>query len=263
MQELLKQYAEVLGRLRRSDFPALDDKYSGVFLPVAFDEYAAADFKVMHVGRETAGWNTRTGKNTLERIFAANETGRTNCIVDEAILRYKQHLDLRPDGTVQTTSRSRFKQYFFRLAKELSLPPKSIIYANLFAWDYAGQSPLTRPADELAAVSAVSLELLALQIKFFQPHAIVFSTGHAGIDDMIKTLFRQHFNGHQTVSVDPRKLWEFKVGDMACFRIAHPRASWGHGAYRTKVIERLLELRSNAVPSAQPAEAGCLPVQPA
>ncbi|GGY69087.1 hypothetical protein [Pseudoduganella albidiflava] len=244
MQELLEQYQQVLSRMDRSRFPLADDKYSGVFLPVAFDEYRAADFRIMHVGRETSGWNTANSKNTLGRIFSANETGTTAAIVEEAVIRYEKHLDIRPDGTVATTSKSRFKQYYFRLAKEMSLPPKSIIYANLFAWDYAGKSPLTSPAEELAAVSTVSLELLALQVKFFKPHAIVFSTGYAGIDGMLKNMFSQHFNGHETVSVDPRKLWEFTVDDITCFRIAHPRASWGHGEYRTKVIERLHQLRS-------------------
>jgi hypothetical protein len=244
LQDLSNQYSQVLGRLRRSDFPDMDDRYSGVFLPFAFDEYRTADFRVMHVGRETSGWNTETGKNTLARIFTANETRTTADIVKEAESRYRQHLDIKPDGTVKTTSRSRFKQYFFRLARELALPPKSIIYANLFAWDYAGRSPLERPADELTAISAVSLELLALQIKFFEPHAIVFSTGYAGIDGMIKTLFNQHFAGHRTVMAKRHKLWEFEVNDMACFRIAHPRAAQGHGEYRTEVINRLKEIRS-------------------
>jgi hypothetical protein len=259
LQDLSNQYSQVLGRLRRNDFPAMDDRYSGVFLAFAFDEYQAADFRVMHVGRETAGWNTKTGKNTLARIFTANETGTTANIVKEAESRYRQHLDIKPDGTVKTTSRSRFKQYFFRLSKELALPPKSIIYANLFAWDYAGKSPLERPANELAAISAVSLELLALQIKFFEPHAIVFSTGYAGVDGMIKTLFNQHFAGHRTVMAKRHKLWQFEVNNMACFRIAHPRASRGHGEYRTEVINRLKEIRSGRTHSQSSAYLGINP----
>ncbi len=230
--------------MNRESFPLEDDRYSGVFLPVAFGDYWTSDFRVMHVGRETAGWNTRTGRNRLERIFAANQAGDTRHIVEEAVTRYRQHLPIQPDGKVTMTTRSRFKQYYFRLAKELGVTPTSLIYANVFAWDYAGKSPLDRPAQELAPVSAVSLELLATQIRFFKPDAIVFSTGRHGIDHRLKQLFETYFDGYQTVSREPGKMWEFRAGQITCFRIAHPRALRGHQQYRTDVIQRLKDIRA-------------------
>lgn len=242
---LLDQYAQVLGRMSREGFALENDRYSGVFLPVAFDDYWTNDFRVMHVGRETAGWNTRTGLNKLDRIFAANLAGTTRHIVDEAVARYRKHLQIRPDGKVITTTRSRFKQYYFRIAKELDLAPTSLIYGNLFAWDYAGKSPLERPPTELAAVSAFSLELLATQIRFFAPDAIVFSTGRTGIDSLLKHLFENYFNGYQTIRKEPGKMWEFQVGKTTCFRIAHPRALRGHQQYRSDVIQRLKKIRAS------------------
>ncbi len=244
LHELLDQYAGILGQMTREEFSVRDDRYSGVFLPVAFDDYWSGDFKVMHVGRETAGWNTKTRRNTLERIFAANHGGNARHIVDEAVKRYRDHLPLDQGGKLKTTSRSRFKQYYFRMAKELGITPTSLVYGNLFAWDYDGKSPLTRPQTELDAIAATSLKLLATQIKFFNPDAIVFSTGRDGIDGYIKQLFSEHFDGHKTIKTEPGKMWEFQVGKVTCFRIAHPRALRGHQQYRSNVIQRLKEIRA-------------------
>jgi len=229
--------------MNRERFALGEDRYSGVFLPVAFGDYWTSNFRVMHVGRETAGWNTKTGRNKLERIFAANQAGDTRRIVDEAVVRYRQHLQIQPDGKVTTTTRSRFKQYYFRIAKELGMTPTSLIYANLFAWDYANKSPLDRPVNELARISDFSLELLAMQIRFFKPDAIVFSTGRHDIDHRLKHLFEKHFCGYQTVNREPGKMWEFQAGEISCFRIAHPRALRGHQQYRTDVIQRLKAIR--------------------
>ena len=240
MEKLLDQYEFVIKRLERTNFQISDDKYSGAFLPIAFDEYWEAKVKVLHVGRETAGWNTDNNKNTLNRIFEANESGSTRSIVDEAVDRYKKHLEINLDGKIKTKTNSRFKQYFFKIAKDLSISPKSLIYANLFAWDYDKKSPLARPKKEIDAVASVSKELLAIQIRHFKPDFIIFSTGFDGIDPIIKELFATHFDGWKnTVPVMPRKIWEFKAGGATCFRIAHPRATWGHSEYREMVIQRI------------------------
>src|SRR5690606_38526554 len=125
-------------------------KYSGVFLSVPFEEYWGSHPKVMLVGRETAGWNTKNGKNTIRRVIKASEHGATRGIVTEAVERYFNHLELSASGRVVTKARSRFKQYYFRLARELNLDPKALVYANLFAWDYDGRSPIERPDGELS-----------------------------------------------------------------------------------------------------------------
>ena len=55
MDALFNDYATILSDLKISSFNLEEDKYSGVFLPVPFDEYWSSSIKIMLVGRETAG----------------------------------------------------------------------------------------------------------------------------------------------------------------------------------------------------------------
>lgn len=256
MDDLLDRYKKILKNVVRSKFPKLDSKddlYSGIFLPIAFDEYGSSPIKVMLVGRETAGWNTKNKQNSLNRVFEANEADNINWIICEAISRYKCHFKKSPEGKIITKSRSRFMQYFFRISNELSIPSKSVIYANLFAWDYDGLSPLTRSNtktsrplddnnnDEFNTITSISNELLATQIKHFEPKFIVFAAGVNKIDPIIKRMFNEHFEGYETnvPAKIPGKLWEFEAAGAKCFRIAHPRAMKGHQGFRDEVIRRI------------------------
>uniref|UniRef100_UPI003326BD69 hypothetical protein n=1 Tax=Pseudoalteromonas sp. D48-MNA-CIBAN-0056 TaxID=3140417 RepID=UPI003326BD69 len=157
----------------------------------------------------------------------------------EATGRYKKHLPVSKEGKVITKTRSRFKQYFFRLAKELDVSPKSIVYGNIFAWDYDKKSPRTRPKNELEEVTSISKKLLAAQIKHFQPDVVIFAAGFVGIDPIIKQLFNENFSGYKNKEVISGKFWEFEAGNATCFRIAHPRATHGHGKFRDQVIQRI------------------------
>lgn len=240
MDALRNDYERILAGLKSEPFDLASDKYSGVFLPVPFEEYWVSSPKVMLVGRETAGWNTNNGKNTMRRILNANGDGDTGKIVIEATERYQRHLEFRTDGSLIKKSGSRFKQYFFRLARELGVNPKALVYANLFAWDYNKKTAKDRPENELAEVVSMSNELLAAQIKHLKPDFIIFATGYDGVDPMIRSLFNDHFDGYEnTAPVIPKELWEFRAGGSTCFRIAHPRATHGHGEFRGEVILRI------------------------
>ncbi|MFQ3427255.1 hypothetical protein P9318_22945, partial [Escherichia coli] len=105
--------------------------------------------KIMLVGRETAGWNTLNGKNTISRMLGLIPDVTIGQVVEEAVDRYRKHLPVQNDGTTNLKSRSRFTQYHFRLARELNIPPQAIVYANLLAWDYDGLTPLNRPQNEV------------------------------------------------------------------------------------------------------------------
>ena len=250
MKELISDYERILAGVQSEYFDLTQDKYSGVFLPLPFEGYWGSHPKVMLVGRETARWNTKNGKNTIRRVIKANERGATREIVSEAVNRYSNHLELRASGRVVTKTSSRFKQYYFRLARELDLDPKALVYANLFAWDYDGRSPIDRPAGELSEVVRLSNQLLAAQIKQLKPHFIIFATGYDQVDPIIRSLFNDHFDGYVNVDpVIPRKLWEFHGGGSVCFRIAHPRATHGHGEYRGEVIARVKRSLENALPA--------------
>lgn len=238
MEDLIENYTKILKELKVDQFPqGVDDKYSGVFLPLPFEEYWSAKLKVMLVGRETAGWNTANGLNTMQRSAGLGGVTLPQ-VVDEAMQRYRGHLKL--DGSkVISTSRSRFKQYYFRLAKELGLDPRALIYGNVFAWDYDRQSPRIRPPGEFQEVASVSKRLLAAQIRHFKPDVIVFAAGVRGIDPILRELFEEYFDGYKNVYVNSGKLWEFNAANATCFRIAHPRGTSGHGEFRDLVIERI------------------------
>lgn len=240
MNSLTNEYKRILTDLNPKAFDLANDKYSGVFLPVPFGEYWESSPKLMLVGRETAGWNTKNGKNTIRRVINANEAGDIGDIVTEATGRYQKHLEFRADGSLVKKSGSRFKQYYFRLARELGVHPKGLVYANLFAWDYNKKTPKDRPKKELAEVVSLSNQLLAAQIKHLKPDFIIFAAGYHGIDPVIRSLFNDHFGGYEnTAPAIPKKLWEFRAGGSTCFRIAHPRATHGHGEFRKEVISRI------------------------
>jgi hypothetical protein len=241
MDALKQEYVRILQGLQIDRFNLAEDKYSGVFLPDPFEEYWAAKTKVMLVGRETAGWNTKTSppKNTIKRAAGLGGVAVSE-VVNESLGRYRTHFKLKGEKVVET-SRSRFMQYYFRLARELELHPRALIYANLFAWDYAEKSPRIRPASEFNEVVDISQQLLAAQIRSFKPDFIVFAASIKGADGIIRSLFNDNFGGYRTNSdrLIPGKLWEFEAGGANCYRIAHPRAGYGHAEFRDEVIERI------------------------
>lgn len=232
---LKDDYARILKDIDARVFDLKRDKYSGVFLPVPFKEYWQATPRVMLVGRETAGWNTANGKNTMGRVLGLIKDVDLKVVVEEAVLRYGKHLDSGPMG-------SKFKQYYFRLAKEIGVDPRAMVYANLFAWDYNSKTPRDRPENEFEEVASISGRLLASQIKYLKPDIVVFAAGVKGIDRHIKRLFNEYFNGYVTSApLISGKLWEFKAANATCYRVAHPRATHGHGIYRDMVIGRIKE----------------------
>ena len=241
MDALKQEYSRILQGLRIDRFNLAEDKYSGVFLPEPFEEYWSSKVKVILVGRETAGWNTDTTEpqNTIKR--AAGLSGAAvSQVIEKSLQRYRKHLRFDGDKVIKT-SRSRFKQYYFRLARELGLDPRALIYANLFAWDYNKKSPRKRPASEFDEIVTISQQLLAAQIRQLKPDYIVFAAGVKGVDGVIRGLFEEHFGGYQTATdkLIPGKLWEFNAANATCFRIAHPRAGYGHQEYKTEVINRI------------------------
>ncbi|MBN3079748.1 hypothetical protein H4F49_03795 [Pectobacterium polaris] len=238
METLVKAYIQILQGLNIRSFNLQEDKYSGVFLPVPSDEYWRSTVKVMLVGRETAGWNTLNGKNTISRVLGLIPDVTTELVVEEAITRYRKHLT----GTLNLKSRSRFIQYHFRLANELNIAPQAIVYANLLAWDYDRLTPLTRPENEVQEVISASLKLLATQIRYLEPDFIIFASGARRTDYIIKQLLTE-LGGYETSFVISGKLWEFKAGNAICFRIAHPRAMHEeHQMCRGMVIKRIKEV---------------------
>lgn len=236
------QYKAILEKVWDVDLKGIEDKFSGVFLPYAFDEYNNASLKVMLVGRETAHWNTKNKLNKLNRIVEKIDTNKLDEIIKDAYERYSWHLKAGSGGELKTKHRSHFKRYYQKLYKELNIPPSGMIYANLLAWDYNGKSPLNLPKEVREQIEQLSRELLAIQIKAFNPDVVIFATGVYKVDPIIRTLMTDYFNGYKTKHLVSRKLWQFKGNDSSktrFFRIAHPRAQGGHAQYREEVIQRI------------------------
>ncbi|OLQ74866.1 hypothetical protein BIT28_12965 [Photobacterium proteolyticum] len=238
MDSVLKEkYKRILSTINSDEFSFENDKYSGVFLTYPFEAYRTSKIKVMIVGRETAGWNTNNGKNTIKRIVDKNKLNQLDDVVNESLSRYSWHLKDRKDGRVRTKHRSHFKRFFLTVAKELKVEPEGIVYANLFAWDFNKRSPLRRPKQELEKITNLSIELLAEQIRLYEPEHIIFATGVLKVDPIIKKLFVEQFQGYKTNHVEPKKLWQFEAAGARCYRIAHPRAMGNeHPKFRQKVI---------------------------
>ena len=206
MEKLLDAYKRILQEVNAQSFNLNEDKYSGVFLPVPFEEYWHSPVKIMLVGRETAGWNTLNGKNTISRVLGLIPDVTIGQVVEEAVDRYRKHLPVQNYGTANLKSRSRFTQYHFRLARELNISPQAIVYANLLAWDYDGLTPLNRPQNEVQEVILASLKLLAVQIKHLEPDFIIFASGARRTDYIIKQVLTE-LGGYETSAVIPGKLW--------------------------------------------------------
>jgi hypothetical protein len=230
IEEIKREYLEILKEITASAFMFHDACYSEICLPFPFEEHQKAKPKVMIVGRETA--------KTTRRKINANDT-LVN-IVDDAYLEYIKHIKKYPDGKIKTKSKSHFKRYFFEIAGHLGIDPRGMIYANMFAWDYNKKSPLKLPKDEFLKIKDISLKLLAKQIELFKPNFIVFATGCNKIDPLIKELFNNYFQGYKTENIIKRQLWEFSAAGARCFRIAHPRAQHKHHQNcRDEVIKRI------------------------
>lgn len=99
MERLLDAYKRILQEVDAQSFNLNEDKYSGVFLPVPFEEYWHSPVKIMLVGRETAGWNTLNGKNTISRVLGLIPDVTIGQVVEEAVDRYRKHLPVQNDGT--------------------------------------------------------------------------------------------------------------------------------------------------------------------
>ncbi|WP_425263082.1 hypothetical protein [Vibrio owensii] len=242
MNSVESSYIECLEANSDLNLAEEDDKYSGIFLALPFEKYWRSKLKVMIVGRETAGWNTKNGLNGLNRVVEHSRAGMANLIVDEAFNRYSWHLLDKPGGKLKTKHRSHFQHYYNSIAKQLGVHPESLIYANLFAFDYDGASIEGKPANE--DVKRLSCELLSILINYAKPDVIVFAVGCNKNNDLaIKSLMNTYYGGYQTQKLIPKQFWKFISGDMTCYRVSHPRAKNGnHPSCREMVITDLIKL---------------------
>lgn len=243
LKNLKEEYLSVLEKMISQSLAISpeQDKYSGIFLSQVYENYFNSKLKVMVVGRETAGWNTDNGKGGISHLINNIESGNLINAIDDSLERYSKFYYHSAYGAAKKKSKSHFIRFFRKIATELGVPVDGIVYSNMLAWDYNKNSFKSRPIGERAKLEDISLELMAVQVKSYQPDIIIFATGSMGyIDPMIKKLAKEFFTEHKTISVVRKKIWKFNIGDIKCYRIAHPRAQNGeHPKYRDEVIQAL------------------------
>ncbi|WP_318493278.1 hypothetical protein [Photobacterium leiognathi] len=240
--ELLKQnYEQILSSIASTDFITGDDLYSGVFLSVPFKEYWRSDKKVMIVGRETAGWNTKNGKNTISRIVECGRYGDLSGVVSESFERYAWHPLDKKGGDLRKTSKSWFQRFYDGVASRLGLSPYELLYQNLYAWDYNGKSPVSRPSSEFEIIQSLSVQLLAESIRHCNPDFIIFAVGCSAKNDATIKKLMNCFGGYETQELIPKQFWKFKFNNTMCIRIAHPRSQKeNHRKFREKAVQSLI-----------------------
>lgn len=246
VSRLNDSYAAILNDFRIEGLSSEDDRFSGVFFTYPSETYENSRFKLMLVGRETAGWNTDNGLGGLNRLQSSVLAGDVSSILREAETRYRKHISSIASGKLRASS---FCRFFSKLDEDCGEGNKSIVYANLFAWDYKKSYPLDGPDGAADAIRTVSAKLLAAQIELCKPDAIVFATGtKVGADAQIKLTMNDHLGGYTTDknALIPKRLWPFTLNSMPatkCYRIAHPRAQGTEfQAARDKVLAELKSL---------------------
>ncbi|MHA2852278.1 hypothetical protein, partial [Vibrio harveyi] len=240
--QLIENYKNILSSINSSDFILGKDLYSGVFLSQPFSQYYISNKKVMVVGRETSGWNTKNGKNSFNRIIQANQSNTLDTVISESLERYSWHLLDRKGGDIKKSSSSWFQRFYLNLSKKLDLNPHALIYENLYSWDFNGKSPKNRKKSEFSHIQELSVQLLAASIQSAKPDVIIFAVGcNKKNDQTIKLLCNQHLGGYVNKEIVKGKYWEFETNDIKCIRIAHPRAqSNEHPYYREKAMDTVV-----------------------
>lgn len=208
-EELLDRYSKVV---RLEELHALAEenpKLSGLFVGTATDAYLASPRKVLLVGKETAGWN--------RGLARAREFDDIEPYLRSAMARHEKELAAPRPG-------SKFFQ-FYRQLEELSgsVDRASVAWGNLFCMDHEKASP-KKAERQIARISDLSRQLLAVQLEVLKPDVIFFVTGH-GYDRQLKASVAIQ-PGSSEVHV-PKRLWQFQIGNVAAFRTPHPQ--WERG----------------------------------
>ncbi|OLO03341.1 hypothetical protein [Salinicola socius] len=228
LQNIEELYSLILSKYDLAPLKPVAADYTGLFLPSVPTGNEMPQRRVMVVGQETRQWN-----GSLTRWIEASADGKAVDYIDRAMERYLETRLMPP-------SKYRFLQFLRQSERELSLQPHTLQWANLIACAYRRGSPKKRPKAELEQVLALSYDLLAAQIEVVKPQAILFTTG-PGYDGFIKQ-FSLRFGGYSDSIVrEPRLLWEFRLGDIPCFRTTHPRYAPGTST-RNRALASIADL---------------------
>ncbi|CAB3807744.1 hypothetical protein LMG28688_06603 [Paraburkholderia caffeinitolerans] len=193
---------------------------SGLFLPTVPASFAGAKHRLLVVGMETKAWRDKECKFKQRNVPTIDA-------VFESMRSHARWLERPPE-------RHKFLQFLRQVKRSMHtlLPDAEVAvgWANLFCVSHAGGSP-TR-AESFDLIHALSRDLLRAHIAVTEPDVILFTTG-AGYDRFLRECFPDRTD---SVAIEPRCLWQFRVGRTLCYRTSHPRYV-AHNRWRDKALE--------------------------
>lgn len=168
------------------------------------DAYLKSPVRIMFVGKETNGWS---GK--LKTYFS------TENALPSMMTRYQSQMNGQK-------WRGRFFSMLNRTARELAgAQLDAIAWTNLMRMDWEHGKGFSRNSKGFSEVlTRISQEILKYEVELLEPDVIIFACG-ASYDSVIKATFPNRTASEPIVK---RALWQFKVGEILCFRSRHPQA---------------------------------------
>ncbi|WP_430231826.1 hypothetical protein [Paraburkholderia tropica] len=180
---------------------------SGLFLPTVPSNFADAKHRLLVVGMETKAWRNKECK------FKQGNVPTTDSVL-ESMRSHARWMERPPE-------RHKFLQFLRQVRRSMHarLPAAGVAvgWANLFCVSHAGGSPTV--AESFDRIQSLSQDLLRAHIAVTDPDVIIFTTG-AAYDRFLRDCFPDRTD---SVAIEPRCLWQFRVGRTLCYRTSHPR----------------------------------------
>jgi hypothetical protein len=224
-EALKAEYVELLKNIDTSylDVPNKRPKgLSGLFLASVANGYSQAKNKVMIVGRETTGWEPLAKQDGDKDSY--DDFQSIDSYIDRAM---QKHLLFFEKMLKQIPNDRGCSFHNFTRAAAKVVGEDSLIYTNLFCFDWRRKSPIKSPQFDF--IKDLSGKILDAQIKVLQPEYIIFANGVSTVK------YRREFFpvvGAGARCTNPKSypeivsshyLWEFMLDTkIKCFRTHHP-----------------------------------------
>lgn len=216
---LAQRYLGILSNWALQDIFS-DKNSSGLFLADVSPGFDDATRRIMVVGMETKQWRDETCP------FKMGSVPTLDAVLESMSVQRKLL-----EGPAGRHKFLQFLKHVMRVASE-NMPGANIstVWANMFCVSHAAKSP-TKSAS-IAQIQALSAKLLRAQIEVVNPDVILFTTG-AGYDSFVRECFPER---SESRVIEPRCLWEFRLGRALCYRTSHPRYA-AHNRWREQAMD--------------------------
>ncbi len=209
------EYQNILEKLEQRYFEALqgvdlldiyeDQSYSGIFLSKPDISFFDSKCKVMLIGKEVKGWRTDT----------CDAKNHKSMDIDSIRRSMTSTLKFNTKKPGRTKFRQFYKETSSLLCSDSTNPGNSALWSNQFCISYNKGSPLK--SAKFKVIRDLSSKLLKAQFDVLKPDVAFFTVGD-GRDGYIKESF-QYTN---SIVIEPKRIWKFRVDETICFRTNHP-----------------------------------------